>query len=210
MTRSSESASIAHYELQNTRRELLLSQNQTASESEEEDINASLNTEEMNMNMLLFDYEMIKISISTELNAWISVYETNDIVIFIKYICQQHDIEIKIYNDMIQILEDVNEIRLIIESSFKLTFWIQLNLKLSCSYFQLDSSRIEHIFNSTWFNLTRNRVNSTQLVKNLSLKSRKLNIEIFPLFCIIFLHYLFAFDKESWWETWRLFDRKSW
>jgi len=67
MTRSSESASIAHYELQNVRRESLLSQNQTA--SEEEDMNASLNTEEENTNALLFDHEMIKISISTELNA---------------------------------------------------------------------------------------------------------------------------------------------
>jgi len=59
--------SIAHYKLQNARRESLLSQNQTA--SEEEDMNASLNTEEKNMNALLFDHEMIKISISTKLNA---------------------------------------------------------------------------------------------------------------------------------------------
>jgi len=73
MTRSteleseSESVSIARYELQNARRESLLSQNQTA--SEEEDMNASSNTEEENMNALLFDHEIIKISISTELNA---------------------------------------------------------------------------------------------------------------------------------------------
>ncbi len=67
MTRSSESASIAHYELQNVRRKSLLSQNQTA--SEEEDTNALLNIEEKNMNVLLFDHEMIKISISTKLNA---------------------------------------------------------------------------------------------------------------------------------------------
>ncbi len=67
MIRSSETASIAHYELWNTRRESLLSQNQTA--SEEENMNASSNTEEKNMNILLFDHEMIKISISTELNA---------------------------------------------------------------------------------------------------------------------------------------------
>ncbi len=25
-----------------------------------------------------------------------------------------------------------------------------------------------------------------------------------------FLHYLFAFDRKSWRETWRLFDRESW
>ncbi len=71
MTRSteleSESMSIAHYKLQNAERESLLSQNQAA--SEEEDTNASSDTEEKNMNTLLFDHEMIKISISTELNA---------------------------------------------------------------------------------------------------------------------------------------------
>jgi len=67
MTRSSESASIARYELQNARRESLLSQNRTV--SEEEDTNVSSNTEEENMNVLLFNHEMIKISINTELNA---------------------------------------------------------------------------------------------------------------------------------------------
>ncbi len=98
MTRSTESESVsnARYELWNARREALLSQNQTA--SEEEDINASLNTEEKNMNMLLFDHKMIKISISIELNAWISIYEADDLIVFIKYICQQYDIEIKIHN----------------------------------------------------------------------------------------------------------------
>ncbi len=45
----------------------------------------SSDTEEENMNMLFFNHEMIKISISTELNAWISAYEADDIVIFIKY-----------------------------------------------------------------------------------------------------------------------------
>ena len=68
-----------------------------------------LNTEEENTNALLFDHEMIKISINTELNAWISIHEADDIVVFIKYICQQHDIEIETHNDMIQMLEDVNE-----------------------------------------------------------------------------------------------------
>ncbi len=63
----SESMSIAHYDFQNVRRESLLSQNQTA--SEEEDINVSSDTEEKNMNILFFDHEIIKISISTELNA---------------------------------------------------------------------------------------------------------------------------------------------
>ncbi len=69
MTRSteSESVSIARYDFQNVRRESLLSQNRTV--SEEEDTNALSDTEEENTNMLLFDHEMIKISISTELNA---------------------------------------------------------------------------------------------------------------------------------------------
>jgi len=69
MTRSteSESVSIARYDFQNVRRESLLSQNRTA--SEEEDMNVSSDTEEENTNVLLFDHEIIKISISTELNA---------------------------------------------------------------------------------------------------------------------------------------------
>ncbi len=107
MARSSESASIARYELRNARRESLLPQNRTA--SEEKGTNASSNTEEENTNTLLFDHEMIKISTNTELNAWISAHEAGDIVVFIKYMCQQHDIEIETHNDMIQMLEDVNE-----------------------------------------------------------------------------------------------------
>jgi hypothetical protein len=65
MTRSSESASMSHFEHQNSRRKSLLSRNRT-----EEDMNAlSKETELENMNTLLFDYEMTRISISTELNA---------------------------------------------------------------------------------------------------------------------------------------------
>ncbi len=113
MTRSSESVSIAHYKLQNARKESLLSQNWTA--SEEEDMNALLNTEEKNTNALLFNHEVIKISISTELNAWISAHEADDIVVFIKYMCQQHDIEIEIHNNIIQMLKDVNEINIMLK-----------------------------------------------------------------------------------------------
>ncbi len=117
MTRSteSESVSIARYDFQNVRRESLLPQNRTA--SEEENTNASSNTEEENINALLFDHEMIKISISTELNAWISAHEADDIVVFIKYMCQQHDIEIKTHNDMIQMLEDVNETNIMLKAA---------------------------------------------------------------------------------------------
>ncbi len=50
-------------------------------------MNVSSDTEEKNMNMLLFNHEIIKISISTELNAWISTHEADDIIVFIKYIC---------------------------------------------------------------------------------------------------------------------------
>ncbi len=60
---------------------------------------------------------MIKISISIELNAWISAYEADNIIVFIKYICQQHNIEIKTYNDMIQMLEDVNEINIMLKAA---------------------------------------------------------------------------------------------
>ncbi len=69
MTRSTESepVSTARYDFRNVRRESLLSQNRTA--PEEEGTNESSDTEEENTNMLFFDHEMIKISISTELNA---------------------------------------------------------------------------------------------------------------------------------------------
>jgi len=69
MTRSTESESVstARYDFRNVRRESLLPQNQTA--SEEEGTNASSDTEEKNTNVLFFDHEIIKISISTELNA---------------------------------------------------------------------------------------------------------------------------------------------
>jgi len=116
ITRSSESVSIACYKLQNARRESLLSQNQTASESEEKNMNVSLNIKEKNMNALLFDHEIIKISISTELNAWINTHEADNVIVFIKYICQQHDIEIKIYNNMIQMLENVNKINIMLKT----------------------------------------------------------------------------------------------
>ncbi len=77
--------------------------------------------------------------------------------------------------------------RLIIELSFELIFWTWIEIESNCSHFQFNSSWIAHIFNLTRLNLTENWINSTQLVKNLSLTSRELNIEIFRL-----LHYLFA------------------
>ena len=105
-----ESVSIAYYKLQNAEKESLLSQNWIT--SEEEDMNVLLNTKEENINMLFFDHKMIKISINIELNAWINTHKADDLVAFIKYIYQQHDIEIKIYNDMIQMLNNINKINI--------------------------------------------------------------------------------------------------
>ncbi len=113
MTRSteSESVSITHYDFQNVKRESLLSQNQAASE-EKKGMNTMSNTEEENINVLLFVYKMIKISINKELNAWITINKTDDIIIFIKYMLHQHNIEIKIHNNMIQMLKNINEINI--------------------------------------------------------------------------------------------------
>jgi len=94
--------------------------------------------------------------------------------------------------------------------SFKLTFWIRLDLKLSCSHFQLNSSQITHIFNLMQFDSTENWVNSTQFIKNLSLTSKELNIEIFSTFALSFCIIFLIENHEE--KTWRLFDfdRKSW
>ncbi len=89
--------------------------------------------------------------------------------------------------------------RLIVESIFKLTFWTWIKIESSCSHFQLNLSQIAHIFNLTRLDSTENWVNLTRLVKNLSLTSRELNIESFPVFdfCIIFLHYLLIESHEE-------------
>ncbi len=144
--------SIAHYGLQNARRESLLSQNWTASEEE-------------NTNALFFNHEMIKISTSTELNAWISAHETDDLVVFIKYICQQHDIEIKTHNDMIQILNDVNKINIELKAiniELKVT-QTTLNAVRTClqkemkkknmiiHHLEATSSRLSTLISKDWF-----------------------------------------------------------
>ncbi len=165
----SELMSIARYEPRNARRESLLSQNQTA--SEEEDTNVSLNTKEENMNALLFDYEMIKISISIELNAWINTHETDDLVVFIKYMYQQHDIEIKIYNDMIQMLNDVNKINIklkVINIKLKI-MQIMLNAVWTCLQKEMKKKNvIIHHLEATSSQL------STSISKDQFLKSIKL------------------------------------
>ncbi len=113
-------------------------------------------------------------------------------------------------------------IKLIVESSFELTFWTRIEIESSCSHFQPDSSRLAHIFNSTQLDPTGNWVNSTRPAKNLSLAPRGLNIENFPVFdfCITFLHYLLIESHEGEHEgrlieghdgeTWRPFGRGPW
>ncbi len=159
MTKSSESASIACYELQNARRESLLSQNWTV--SEEEDMNASLNTEEKNMNMLLFDHKMIKISINIELNAWISTYEADDIIVFIKYICQQHDIKIKIHNDMIQMLKDVNKINITLKIMQTRLQKENRNKNMIIHHLKAASSWQSTLISEDWFSKSIKLLNSS-------------------------------------------------
>ncbi len=151
----SELVSTACYKLQNVEKKSLLSQNQTA--SEEEDMNTSLNIKEENMNTLLFDHEMINISISTELNAWISAHEADDLVAFIKYICQQHDIEIKIYNDMIQMLNDINKI----------------NIKLKAINIELKATQTT--LNAVWTRLQKEMKKKNMIIHHLEATSSQLS-----------------------------------
>ena len=152
MTRSteSESVSIARYDFQNVRRESLLSQNRAASE-EEKNMNAMLNTEEENTNALLFVYKMIKISINEELNAWITANEADDLVVFIKYICQQHDIEIETHNDMIQMLEDVNETNIMLKITQTRLQKENRDKNVIICYLEAASSRQDTSTSEDWF-----------------------------------------------------------
>ncbi len=166
----SESISTTCYEFQDAEKESLLSQNWTA--SEEKDMNASLNIKEENMNALLFDHKMIKISISTELNAWISIHEADNLVAFIKYMYQQHDIKIKIHNDMIQMLNDINKINIelkAIKIKLKVT---QTMLNVVQTHLQKEMKKknviIHHLeATSSWL--------STSISKDRFLKSIKLS-----------------------------------
>ena len=75
-------------------------------------MNARLNVKKKNINKWSFDLEVIKINIKKKLNAWILNDEADDLIIFIKYMTHQHNIEIEIHNDMIQMLNDVNKINI--------------------------------------------------------------------------------------------------
>ena len=100
----------------------------------------------------------------------------------IKLVCFHADWMI---NSLKTLIWNLLNARLIIKLSFKLTFWIQLDSKSSCSYFQLDATR----FN--W------KLNQLDLIhQELELDVKKAKYRNFSDFCITFLHYLF--DRKSW------------
>jgi len=108
-----------------------------------------------------FSIQNINVASFQALVKWKKKNQTEIFAMFIK------DIDRKI----------VYNTSLIIKLSFELTFWTWINIESSCSHFQLDSSRVAHIFNLTQLDSTRNWVNLTQLIKNSNLTSRALRIE---------------------------------
>ncbi len=83
--------------------------------------------------------------------------------------------------------------RLIIKLSFELTFWTQINVESSCSYFQLDATRLD------W---ELSQLDSTR--QELKLDVKRAKYRNFSDFCIIFL----IESHEE--KTWRSFDKRSW
>ncbi len=79
---------------------------------------------------VIFYLEVIKINIKKKLNAWILNDEANDLIIFIKYMTHQHDIKIKIHNDMIQMLNDVNKVNIELKA---------INIKLKATQIMLNA-----------------------------------------------------------------------
>ncbi len=120
-------------------------------------MNASLNIEEENMNMLFFDHKMIKISINTELNVWISTHEADNLVTFIKYMYQQHDIEIEIHNDMIQMLNNVNKINIELKA---------INIELKVTQITL---------NTVWMHLQKEIKKKNVIIHHLEATSSRLS-----------------------------------
>jgi len=47
------------------------------------------------------------------------VYDADDIIVFIQHMCHKHNTEIKIHNDLIQMLNDVNEINISLKTQLK-------------------------------------------------------------------------------------------
>ncbi len=164
----------------------------------------------MIMSLMIIQKEQKAMNWSVEFTddqTFISMFNTSYETVTYAHVSSFLNNELKNNYVLFQFLNVVN-IRLIIESSFELTFWTQINVESSCSHFQLNSSRVAHIFNLTRFDSTENWVNSTRLAKNSSLTSRELNIEIFPAFALSFCIIFLVESHEG--ETWRPFGRESW
>ncbi len=74
---------------------------------------------ELNLTSSLISFNLVQSYQSWYACNRISIYEANDIIVFIKYMYQQHDIKIKIHNDMIQMLKNVNEINIMLKEQLK-------------------------------------------------------------------------------------------
>ena len=74
---------------------------------------------ELNLTSSLISFYLVQSYQSWYACNRISIYEANDIIVFIKYMYQQHDIKIKIHNDMIQMLKNVNEINIMLKEQLK-------------------------------------------------------------------------------------------
>jgi len=48
------------------------------------------------------------------------VHDANDILVFIQHMYHKNNIEIKIHNDLIQMLNDVNEINILLKTQLKI------------------------------------------------------------------------------------------
>ncbi len=123
-------------------------------------MNARLNVEEKNINEWSFDLEVIKINIKKKLNAWILNDEADDLIIFIKYMTHQHDIEIEIHNDMIQMLNDVNKINIELKA-------INIELKV-----------MQTTLNAVWICLQKEMKKKNVIIHHLEATSSRLSTSI--------------------------------
>jgi len=48
------------------------------------------------------------------------VHNADDIIVFIQYMCHKNDIEIKIHNDLIQMLNNVNKINISLKTQLRI------------------------------------------------------------------------------------------
>ncbi len=133
-------------------------------------------------------YEFIIIIIIMKHLVLITFMKVEEVInYFYAHVLKNHDL-LKFFmfdwdtQFIFDVWKHICKIKLIIKLNFKLTFWTWIEIELNCSHFQLNLSQVAHIFNFMWLNSTENWVNSTQLIKNSSLMSRKLNIENFSIF----------------------------